>query len=156
MVKGKGKRGEQWKIALSVIAVAAVIAVVALVAGFSWREKYSTDYFVSDETKLVMGMDNEIASFEESEFEPAVTYVVYYYNGDTVRGMKVFFAYGSEAEAKEANKNIAMDGKEWAMNKNLSGKYIVFDVKKDQYEDLDVSLIRKMIESMREAGTLYE
>lgn len=156
MAKSKDKGGEWRKIILSVAAVVAVIVIVAVVAGFSWKEKYDADYFVSDGAKLVMAMDDEIASFEEGEFEPAVTYVVYYYSGDKVNGMKVFFAYDDETEAKEANKNIKMDEKEWAVGRSLNGKYIVFEANEDQYEDLSVSLVKKMIESMREAGTLHE
>lgn len=156
MTKRESERKELWKNLLSALAVATVIVAIALVAGFSWRERYDEDYFVSDDTKLVIAMDSEIASFEDGEFEPETTYVVYYYTGDTVRGMQVFYAYDSNEEAKLANENITVDGKDWAVSKSLNGKYIIFSVTSDQYENLSATSVKNIIESMRAAGTLRE
>lgn len=152
----KRRKEGRWKIILAAVAVVVVIVIVAVVAGFAWRESYEDGYFVSDETKLVLGMDDAVAALEEGEYEPEVTYMVYYYDGDTINGMKVFFKYEDANAAKVAEENIDLSDKKWATDKSLSGKYVVFGVKEDQYKELKASYVRKMIDDMREAGTLYE
>lgn len=150
------KRTGKWKAVLAVVAVVVVIIAIVVVAGFAWQEKYDDDYFVSDDEKLVIGMNDDIASLEDGEYEPGVTYLVYYYNGDKIDSMKVFFAYDSKESAAVANENITMDEKGWATNKKLNSKFIVFDVAEDQYDILKTEDVRKIIEDMKIAGTLYE
>lgn len=152
----KKKKSEVINITFTILAVVVVVVVVGLVAGFIWREKYNEDYFVSDDSKLVISLDKDIASFEDGDYEPELTRIVYYYDGDTINSMKVFFDYEDEAEAKVANENITMYGKDWATSKNLNGKFIVFEVTKDQYEGLKTEDVRGMINDMKSAGTLYE
>ncbi|MBR5046265.1 hypothetical protein IKX73_01390 [Candidatus Saccharibacteria bacterium] len=144
------------KIILGLIGIAIVAAVVVLVVMLNRKESYDDDYFVSDDAKLVVAIDKELAAYDDSDYEPDVTYILYYYTGDDVTGMKVFFRYDTEEEAKEADENITMDGKFWATDKYLNGRYVIFNVDKEQYEGLVVSDIRKLIDDMKSAGTMYE
>lgn len=143
------------KIILGAI-ILATIAMIVLLIVLARQEHYDDDYFVSDDSKLVVAMDKSIAAFEDSEYEPDITYILYYYSGDNITGMKVFYAYDSEDEAREADANVILKGKEWATSKNLSGKYLVFGVSDDQYEGLTITDIRKVISDMKSAGTMYE
>lgn len=157
MVEQNRRKDNRWKVVSVVLAVVIVVVIAVAVAGLLRRDKYDEDYFVSDETKLVVAIDKDMASFEEGIYEPDVTYIVYYYDGgDTIKNMKIFFAYDDEQEAEVANENITLEGKAWAKTKNLSGRFVVFVADEGQYENLETAYVRKIIEDMKAAGTMYE
>ncbi len=155
--EGRNKKlDKKSKFILGGITFAVVALIILLIVLVARPTEYNDDYFVSDDAKLVVAVEKEIAAYDDSEYEPDVTYVLYYYSGNDVTSMKVFFRYDDEEAAKEANDNITMDGKDWATNKLQNGKYVVFDVAKDSYDGLTVSYIRKLIDDMKSAGTMYE
>lgn len=140
-----------------IITVAAVlVAVVAIVIGVvvSHEAEITDDYFVSDDTKLVMSLDRDIAAFEEGPYEPQLTHLVYYYTGDEVTSMRIYFAYDTVAEAETADANLNMKDKDFATTKRRNGRYIIFDVVRTRYDGLTVEQVRKNIEAMRAAGGL--
>lgn len=149
MKKGTSDRK---RIILSVAAVA--VAIVAIVVGVIVSQEVNLDenYFKSDDTKLVMSLNKATAAFEEGEYEPEVTHLVYYYNGDSITGARVYFEYADEEDAKEANNNINMKNKDWTNVKKQNGKYIIFEVLKSKYDGLTTEMVRQNIESMRAAG----
>lgn len=151
------KRTSQGKYIL-ITTVAVIVALVAIVIGVvvSQGPTLDDDYFVSDETKLVMSLNKDMAAFEEGPYEPDVTHLVYFYSGDTVTGMQIYFEYDSEEEARLAYGNINMKDKDFATTKRLNGRYVVFDAVRVRYEGLTVEQVQKNIENMRAVGGLAE
>lgn len=146
---------KRWKMILG-MGVMLIALIVVIVALSNRMEPIDNDYFVSDDSKLVMSLNRAMANYETSDYEPEVTRIVYYLDGDKVSNVRVFFDYGSEAEAREANDNITMDGKNWATGRKLNGKYIIFDTKSEQKDGLTKEKVEENIESMRVAGGLVE
>ena len=143
-------------IGIGCAAVALVLVVVGLIF-LNYQEPIPDDYFKSDGTKLVMSLSPEVSSYiNNEEYEPLVTHVVYYYNGDKVNNAKIYFQYDNEEDAKEADKNLDLSGKTWATGRKVNGKYIVFTVDREQYKDLTVERVERNIKNMRDVGGLVD
>ncbi len=129
------------------VAILAVIAVVVfIVININKISPIDDDYFMSDDTKLVIDVDGDKILVEAGGQRPVMAYKVYYYTGDDVNDMKVFFEYTDDEQAKTADGTMGDGYKEWAENKKINGKYIVFDVKKSQYDGIKTSDVRQMME----------
>ena len=139
-------------IAAAVAVVLAIVIAVVIGLNLCASEKYDDSYFVSDDKKLVLSFDDEMAGFVDGEFEPSITHLVYYYSGDKINNVKIFFAYDDEEEAKVAYDEIGEDYKEWASSKELNGKYVVFQTDDELYENLSVETLRSDIESIKAVG----
>ena len=166
MVEYKERRGEMDKkstkkktekknknlaviIASAVAAVALIVVVIAL-ANFKLRvpEEINDDYFVSDGSKIVVSLNDEMASFVDEEIEPSITHIVYYYSGDKINNRKYFFVYNDEEEASMASEEIG-DDYEWASSKELNGKYLIFQDDSDSYKGMSVKELKSAIERMK-------
>lgn len=134
------------------IVVLAVTIMVAVGVTIGSPEQYNDDYFVTDGTKLVLSMDKEVASYEEGEYEPEYTHLVYYYLGNSIKSVRIFYEYDYAALAEEANQHIALTDKEWAISKKQSGKYIVFELAPTEFEGLTTNNVKEDILSMKAAG----
>ena len=134
------------------IVVLMIVVMVAVGVSLQTMNNLNDSYFASDKSKLVLTMNKDVASFEEGEYEPDLTHIVYYYTGNDINSVRIFFAYDSKKEAKEANENIDMTNKPWAAKKRLLNKYVVFDLTADQYEHLTTNEVKDSIISMRAAG----
>lgn len=139
------KKLKQYRI-LTIVAVVAAVIVTALAVILSLPRPISDDYFVNDDTKLVLKLDASQAAYQTGEYEPGTTYVVYYYDGEKITNARIYFKYDSDAEAREANQHISLDDKVWAYEKQLNGKYIVFNLVRDQYANLTTEYVRGIIE----------
>ncbi|MBR6505524.1 hypothetical protein IKT18_01620 [Candidatus Saccharibacteria bacterium] len=122
-----------------------IVVLVAILASGSYYEPIDDDYFVSDNNKMVLTLSKESSDFESREYESDVTYVVYYYNGDDITDVRIFYSYNNEDEAREANKNITMDGKAWATGRKLNGKYIIFNTNRKSWSGLSVDLLKEAL-----------
>ena len=151
------KRLSKQKYILATLVVV-VLAVVAIVIGVavSCEPAPSDEYFVSDETKLVISLNKDAAALEEGAYEPRVTHIVYYRSGERITGMRVYFAYDSAEEAEVAYNNINMKDKDWTTEKRLNGRYIVFEALKSQYDGVTVEDIQRNIEILRATGGLAQ
>lgn len=154
--RSRRARQRQNRIVGAVVIVAAVLLVVVVALALSGNRAVDESIFESSDNRLVISMDAETASFEDGEYEPEVTRIVYYHNGKDVTKMEIYFEYETEDVAKEANDNIILAQKEWATSKSLKGRFIVFDVASGQYKGLTVEQIKETIDNMRAAGTLLE
>lgn len=130
---------------ITVVAViaAAVVAIVAII--MNQPQEITADYFVNDDTKLVNKLDKDVAAYETSEWEPETTYVVYYYSGNKITGVKIYFEYDNEEEAKLADENISMEDKSWALGKSRNGRYVVLNLRRAEYTDLTTDYVRDII-----------
>lgn len=118
------------------VALVAVVVVLIVMNNNNNKIEITDDYFVSDDSKYVSTMDKEITNYENSEYEPPISHMVYYISGDMVSDIKLFYEYDDEDDAKEAYDNISMDDKKWATGKTLNGKYIIFQFVKDEYKGM--------------------
>ena len=139
-----------------VVAVAVVLLAVVIALTLGGKGEVNYSIFLPAGDRLVASMNAEAASFEDGEYEPEITRIIYYHNGKEITKVEVYFEYESEDEAKKANENITLAGKEWATGKSLRGRFIVFDVASEQYNGLSVEQMRRTLEDMRAAGTLLE
>ena len=130
--------------------VALIVVVIAAVLASGTFESIDENYFVSDGGKLVMSLTKDQSNYEMSEYEPGLTHVVYYYGGNSINNMRIFYEYDNEEEAREANEHISMDDKDWATGRKLHGKYIIFEVPKKRWENLSLDYIRGVVENMNE------
>jgi len=137
-----------------VAAFAGLLVIVGLILFFSRQEPIPDDYFVTDDKKIVLSLDKEIASFENGEFEPEFTRIVYYRDGDKISNVKVYYEYETEEEAREAYDKISIE--EFATAKRLNGRYIVLQARGDTFEGLTVDEVQRQVESFRAAGALAE
>lgn len=135
-------------------AILALAVVIALIVVLNQPEKISQDFFVTDDTKVVMSIDGELSAMEEGEYEPEVTRWVYFHNGEKVTNVKVYYEYEDEEDAAEAFDNITMS--EFVAGKVLNGKYIVLQMKDDELGDISLEDIREQVEAMEAAGVLVD
>ena len=139
-----------------VVAVAVLLLAVVLALTLGGSRPVDEAIFESGDNRLVISMSADMASFEDGEYEPEVTRIIYYHNGKNITKMEIYFEYQTEDEAKEAYGNVSLEGKDWATGKNLNGRFIIFDVASGQYGGLTVEQMEGTIENMRAAGTLLE
>lgn len=157
MERSRRAKQRQNRIIGIVVAVAAVVLLVAiLVPTLIGKQPVDETLFDGGDNRLVVSMNSEMASFEDGEYEPEITRIVYYHDGNNVNKMEIYFEYATEDEAKAANDEITLDGKDWATGKRLNGRFIIFDVAAGQYQGLTVAQMQETIENMRAAGTLLE
>ena len=141
----KGIDKKTW-ILMALATVAFVIVVVVIVI-VSRPEKIDSGYFHDDENKIVLTMSGDMSALDDSPYESGVVHVVYYYNGDKIASARVFYEYPDEEMAKIAFSKL--EPGEYANNKKLNGKYVIFDLNKTQYEDLTVEELRQNIELLK-------
>ncbi len=134
------------------IVVLMIIIMVAVGVSLQAMNNLGDSYFVSDKHKLVLTMNKDVASFEEGEYEPDYTHVVYYYSGNEIKTVRIFFEYDNRSDAKYANKKIDMTTKPWASKKRQLNRYVVFELTPDQYENLTTNEVKDSIISMKAAG----
>jgi len=152
-VSGRKKKGIDLKtwILVGFAIIAFVIVSVAIIM-LNQVEKIDSSYFHDADGKIVLTMDKSYAELDDSEWEPEITHVVYYHDNNMVTGARAFYEYKDEAEAKEAFNNLSLG--QFADGKKLSGRFVVFSVKKQQYEDLTVAELKHTIELMKEIHAL--
>jgi len=138
----------------AVVAIVILVVVTVILANFKSDipEEINDDYFVSDGNKIVLSLDDEMASFINGEFEPSITHIVYYCNGNKIYNKKYFFVYSDEGEANVAYEEIGDNYKEWASSKELNGKYIIFQDNSESYERLSTERVKDDIERMKAVG----
>lgn len=150
-------RQRQKRIIGAVLAAAVVILAVVIALSLGGRNRAVDEaIFEPGDNRLVVAMGADMTSFEDSEYEPEVTRIIYYHNGKNITKMEIYFEYQTEDEAKTADENITLDEKDWAESKTLNGRYIIFKVAAGQYKGLTVEEMQETIENMRAAGTLLE
>ena len=144
---GKRKRFDTKTWILVGLAVVALVFVIVAIVNFTHRESYDSSYFHDADGKIVLTMGKDAAALEDSVYEPNVTHIVYYYEGDNVTSVKAFYEYKTEKEAKKAFEHLGLSG--FADSKNLSGRFVVFQVKRAMYEGMTVEELKAGIEAMK-------
>lgn len=133
-------------------AMIALAIVITMIIILNQNEEIESDYFRSDDTKIVLTMDKETAALDDSEWEPEITHMVYYYDGNKITGAKAFYEYDDAAEAKEAYDNLGVG--EFSESKKLNGRFVVFVIKKRQYDGMTVEELKENIELLKQIDAL--
>ncbi|MDO4526617.1 MAG: hypothetical protein Q4B87_00810 [Candidatus Saccharibacteria bacterium] len=118
-------------------AVVALVAVVAIIVGFNFREKYTSDYFHDADGRFVVTMDYKTAALENGPYEPFITHVVYYYDGEKITDAKAFYEYANNQDATEAYNKMAVG--EYFDGISLNDRFVVLSIKKTQYEGVTLA-----------------
>ena len=126
------------------IVVVVVVAIVLVTKGGS--SKLDDSYFVSDGTKYVLTVDVENT---DEEYTPVKSHMVYYYSGDDITGVKVYYEYANADDAKAAYDALKeVGGFESFKSVELDGKYLIMTSKESEYAELKASDIKQQIEFM--------
>ncbi|MBR3269686.1 hypothetical protein IKG07_00285 [Candidatus Saccharibacteria bacterium] len=134
------------------LALVALMIVIMAILKFSQNEKFDSSYFHDADGKIVLTMSKEMSALDDSEWESDVTHVVYYYEGNKIIGARAFYEYATESEAEEAYKHLDLGPS--ASGKRISGKFVVFDVNKSQYENMTVEDLKASRELLKEIDAL--
>lgn len=137
---------------LGILAFLALLVVIVTIIVLNNQEEVIPEFKTND-MQIVMTMDEDMASYEESDFEPEITHIVYLHDGDKITNVKAYYEYRTEEEAKEAFNKLSMD---YYSGKKLAGKYIVLQAKKDKFSGLTVEEVEKQYSLMKAAGALVE
>ena len=132
--------------------VVALALVIVLIVNFSQNEEYDSSYFHDAEGRIVLTMDQDTAALDDSIYEPNITHIVYYYEGDNIVSVKAFYEYATETEAKTAYEHLGFS--DFADSKKLSGRFVVFQVKRAMFDNLTVESLKSDIETMKEINAL--
>ena len=129
-------------------AIVALVAVIAVIIGFNFREKYTSDFFHDADDKFVVTMDYETAALENGPYEPFITHVVYYYNGENITDAKAFYEYANAKDAAEAFDKISVS--DYFESKSLNDRFIVLQIKKAQYQDTTLADLKESRELLKD------
>lgn len=129
--------------AIVIIIVAIVVIVMVNNSGIS------DGYFVSDDTKYVLTIENDNVDDEDADqYTPLKTHLVYTYEGDTVTGLKSYYQYADATSAKAAYDAIKETITEEGDQIELNGKYVIVAAREDVYKDTTASDVKQQIEFM--------
>ena len=133
--------------AVVAVVVIVIVAVVFLSKGGS--KKIDDTFFVSDGSKYVLTLGSEYIDTEE-DFTPSKSHMVYYYSGEKVTGLEMYYEYADAATAKKAYDILSADADANAEFKEvkLDGKYIVLVANSSDYEGMTTSEVKSQIELM--------
>lgn len=135
-----------------VLVIAAIVVAVIFATkggtGTNSLANLSDSYFVSDDTKYVLTVDND-GSDEDEEFSPIKTHLVYTYSGDTITGMITYMEFTDANTAKSALEVYQnMEDQTGVKNLSVNGKYVVIEMTEDQYADMTASDVKEQIDFM--------
>ena len=133
-------------------AIIALVFVIIAIVNFSQNESFDSSYFHDADGRIVLTMDRDSASLDDSIYEPNITHIVYYYEGDNITGVRAFYEYATEAEAKTAYAHLGLGS--FADGKKLSGRFIVFNVKRAMYESVTVESLKNDRELLKDINAL--
>lgn len=132
-----------------------VIALIVVITAFillNQVEKVDSSFFHDDDRKVVLTMSKNVAALDDTEWEPDITHVVYFHDGDKITSSKAYYEYKNDEQAREAFDNLSLG--EFANGKKLSGRFVIFSVKSDLFKDLTLSALLDRREKLKEIHAL--
>lgn len=132
---------------------AAVVVVVAIVVGIVFAVRNGAGglndaYFQSDGTKYVLTLESDEMSFDDEEYTPLKTHLVYTYSGDEITGLMGYYEYENDDAAKAAYNYLLESQSDDYKSISLDGKYVVIEADESEYEDLTAEDVKQQIEFM--------
>ncbi len=135
--------------AAAVLIIVIIVAIVLATRGGNGFGGLNDSYFVSDGTKYVLTLDAEEIATESEEYSPIKTHMVYFYSGDEITDMKIYYEFANEETAKSAL-NYYKESLGSGEYKDIStnGKYVVITANESDYEGITASDVQQQIEFM--------
>lgn len=137
-------------IAYMVVVLALFAGVIFLISNLNMKENIPEGFFESDDTKIVMNLKPETLPASEDSSVIASQHIVFFCSGDKVTGVKIYYEFDNEDDAKKAYD--AFDDHSYSINRKINGKYIIEQAKGDQYTGLTKEQAEQNVERMRAAG----
>ena len=130
------------KTIFSMIIVVLLVVVTVVLIKMNGKVSYTDDYFKTDDSKIVSTFVSDAEVFGESQIEPVKTYMVYYYSGNKITNVKVFYKFENFEQTEEANKHLDVGSLEWADAKEVNGEYLIVQMNKSEYNELTTEIVR--------------
>ena len=127
----------------NIILLFLIILVSIVIIGCKKEEKIDNDTI--KEADLLLYSDKEKKVYEDGN-----TRYVFYYKDDKITGYQTYIDYDTNALAKKAFKDLDRSKYINASKYYVKGKYIVFEWKKSEYEDLTVNIVKTKYSKMKE------
>ena len=131
-----------------VVAVA-VVAIVVAVVFLTSNKPIDDSFFVSDDTKYVLTMNANVFSGQTGEYMPEKIRMVYFYSGDKVTDLKMYYEYEDEEIAKKAADYLkTVDMGEEIADIAVNGKYVIATANKSTFEQMTADDAKQQVELM--------
>ncbi|MBQ3436513.1 hypothetical protein IJG26_00975 [Candidatus Saccharibacteria bacterium] len=127
-----------------------VIVIVVIFAVKNANSNYGESYFASDDTKYVINLEDGEFSTEDSEHSPTKVHLVYFRSGDDITGVKYYYEYIDEKEAKSAYDYYKSNYTNEYDDIELNGKFIILTANKSDYEGMTAYDVQQQIEFMEQ------
>lgn len=125
------------------VVIVVVVAVILIPKGAG---PIDDSYFVSDSSKYVLNLDQDYLN-EDEEYSPLESHMVYFYSGEKITGLTIYYEYADATTAKAAYDTLeAADAFSAFKSVTLDGKYVVFVTNPSDYEELTASDVKSQIE----------
>ena len=132
--------------------VAAVVLIVVLAIVVMTNKCIDESFFVSDNTKYVLSLntDDVVMDVDTEEYAPEKTYIVYFYSGDEITDLKMYYKYADNETAKKAsevlNDQKTEDETEEIEKIETNGNYVIVTANKKSYEGMTAEDAKQQIE----------
>ncbi|MBR3228738.1 hypothetical protein IKF67_00655 [Candidatus Saccharibacteria bacterium] len=143
--ESKNNKGLITGICAAVVVV--IIIIVAIVLG-ARGGGLNDSYFVSDGSKYVLNLDADDMSFDDEEYAPVKTHLVYTYEGDKVTSLKAYYEYENAEDAQAAYNYIKETQADAYKSISIDGKYVILEANEEDYADTTPDDVKQQIEFM--------
>lgn len=152
MVSKPKKKTKKLVAGICITTLAAIVVVVAIIFATKSTAQINDSYFVSNDKQYVLNVTSDMMEFENTEYAPVITHIVYKYSGDKITDITSYLEFNDESTASSLlpkYKEI-YDASDYSGIKSISanGKYIVVVTAEDQYSDMSASQIKQEIDSI--------
>lgn len=134
----------------SIIAIVLIALIVILIILFNnnvINGGLNDSYFSSDGSKYVItSTGSDIFPEKDDEYVPVKIHRVYYYSGDDITGLKIYYEFENGETAKLAYNQISERDRTMYEAINLDGVYVILTAKPVEYEDISVYDVQTQIE----------
>ena len=93
-------------------------------------------------------------SASDIEYPPIRMYIAYFYSGDKVTGLKMYYEYEDEDTAKKSAEMLKENGEDELKDAKTNGKYVVITAPKKVYEDMTAEDAKQQVEFLEKFQNL--
>lgn len=135
--------------------IAGIAAVVAITVGVILTTQQNIpavideSYFVSDNSKYVITVDDDTSTDDDSAYGAVKTHMVFFYSGDTITGLTFYYEFADDSVAASVYEEAKQSSEVDNLDKiSLHGKYIAAIADESEYADTTVAEVKQMVELM--------
>lgn len=130
--------------AIAAVAIAIIIAVIVM-----QKPNSNNSLFTSDNTKYVVPISSDEISFDSDLTRPTQIYAIYYYQDDTITGLKEYYLFEQESDTKAAYDYYREHDSANYKAITIDGKYLILTANESEYEGKTPEEIRQYIEFLQ-------